>query len=144
MKQELEQIADYLKNPERYGPATRMPSGILLAGEPGLGKTLMAECLIKASGLQSFACRKTKHGADMLEAISKAFDSAAECAPAIVFLDDLDKYSNCDYDLRDAEEYVTVQSCLDAHRGEGVFIIATANDEKSSPNRSCARVVSTA
>ena len=50
VKHELAQIADFLKHPECYGDVdSRMPAGLLLDGEPGVGKTLMANCLMARS-----------------------------------------------------------------------------------------------
>ena len=105
-KADLEQICDVLRHPEAYvklGAAT--PKGLLLHGEPGVGKTLMATSLIAASGRPSFTCRKDQSGSDFIKVIRETFSTAKENAPSIVFLDDLDKFSNCDIDLPDAEEY---------------------------------------
>lgn len=131
---ELAQIVSCLSGFEEFQSlGVHLPSGLLLAGSPGLGKTLMAQSLIQASGLPSFVCRKTERGNSMLKSIRKTFDAAAESTPSIVLLDDIDKFSNCDYDLVDTEEYVVVQSCIDAHKGEGIFVVATANDVNKLP-----------
>ena len=128
VKHELAQIADFLKHPECYGDVgSRMPAGLLLDGEPGVGKTLMANCLMAASGLPSFTVRKNQRADDMLEAIKATFAEAVEKAPAIILLDDMDKFSNSDFRLRDTQEYVTVQACMDEVKGKGVFVIATTN-----------------
>ena len=129
IKQELVQIADTMKNREIYrelGVST--PRGLLLYGDPGLGKTLMAKCLIEASGRTAFTCRKTEPNGEFIKVIKDTFDQAAENAPAIVFLDDMDKFANDDDDHRDSEEYVTVQSCIDDARDKEIFVLATAND----------------
>ncbi|MBR3438483.1 MAG: AAA family ATPase, partial [Clostridia bacterium] len=58
-KKELEQIADCLKNSDVYKKlGVNAPRGLLLHGEPGVGKTLMSACLIEASGRKAFICRK--------------------------------------------------------------------------------------
>ena len=54
-------------------------------------------------------------------------------APSIVFLDDMDKFANGDEDHPDAEEYVTVQSCIDDCKGADVFVLATVNNMRSLP-----------
>ena len=134
IKQELIQIADTLKNREIYqalGAAS--PRGLLLYGVPGVGKSLMAKCLINASGRETFTCRKTEPDGEFVKTIKETFDRAAESAPSIVFLDDLDKFSNEDSYHRDSDEYVTVQSCIDEVRGKEVFVLATANDIDKLP-----------
>ena len=127
-KKELEQIADCLKNREVYESlGVKAPSGLLLHGEPGVGKTLMSNCLIEASGLKAFVCRKNKPNGEFVNEITKTFETAEKNAPCIVFLDDMDKFTNGDEHHRDAEEYVTVQSCIDSVKNKGVFVLATAN-----------------
>ena len=128
IKQELIRIADTLKNWEIYkslGAAS--PRGLLLYGEPGVGKSLMAKCLMEASGREVFACRKTEPDGEFVKTIKETFDRAAEHEPSIVFLDDMDKFANDDEGHRDSEEFVTVQSCIDEVKGREVFVLATAN-----------------
>ncbi len=128
-KKELEQIADCLRNSEVYkNLGVSAPCGLLLYGEPGVGKTLMSDCLIKASGRKAFVCRKNKPNGEFVNEITKTFEQAQKNAPSIVFLDDMDKFANEDDRHPDAEEYVTVQSCIDNIKGKDVFVLATAND----------------
>ena len=134
IKQELVQIADTMKNRDVYrelGVST--PRGLLLYGNPGLGKTLMAKCLIEASGRTAFICRKTEPDGEFIKVIKDTFDRAVENAPAIVFLDDMDKFANDDDNHRDSEEYVTVQSCIDDAKDKEIFVLATANDTSKLP-----------
>ena len=134
IKNELEQIADTLKNKEAYSKlGVTSPRGLLLHGEPGVGKTLMAKSLAKASGRKVFTCRKNKPNGDFVKHIKKIFNEAVENAPSIVFLDDMDKFANGDERHRDAEEYVTVQSCIDEIKGKEVFVLATANNIRTLP-----------
>lgn len=135
IKVELRRICDVLVEPEKYrrlGATT--PKGIMLHGEPGIGKSLMALCFIKESGRKAFTIRKDKPDGDFVEHIKKIFDEAREQAPSIVFLDDLDKFSNEDDDDCDAEEYVVVQSCIDYVRDHEVFVIATVNNKRKLPS----------
>lgn len=128
IKKELAQISDVLANKEAYEKlGVSSPRGLLLHGDPGVGKTLMASAVIKASGRKAFTCRKNKPNGDFVKAIKKTFKDAAEAAPSIVFLDDMDKFANGDNDHPDEEEYVTVQSCIDEIKGKEVFVLATAN-----------------
>ncbi|MCH5321632.1 MAG: AAA family ATPase [Eubacterium sp.] len=135
IKKELEQVADILKNGEVYAKlGVSAPRGLLLHGEPGVGKTLMACCMIKASGCKYFVCRKNKPNGDFVKHIKQTFNKAVENAPSIVFLDDMDKFANGDERHKDAEEYVTVQSCIDEVKDKEVFILATANNIRNLPD----------
>ncbi|MGI6336785.1 MAG: AAA family ATPase [Eubacteriales bacterium] len=134
IKQELLQLCDIIGNREIYEQmGAKLPQGILLYGDPGLGKTLMAKCLIEESGLEAFLIRRNKGDNDFIAGITDAFAKAKENAPSIVFLDDLDKFANEDDDHRDAEEYVAVQACIDDVKNSGVFVLATANDIRKMP-----------
>lgn len=134
-KMELMRFCDVLRNPEKYTKlGVTMPSGILLCGEPGLGKTLMARCFIAESGCRVFTLRKEKPNGDFVNQIKETFEKSKKDSPAIVFLDDMDKFANEDYRHRNAEEYVTVQSCIDDCKGEGVFTLATVNDKYCLPD----------
>lgn len=135
VKRELARIADSLKNPEVYQAlGAAPPRGLLLHGEPGVGKSLMAQCLLDASGRKAFVCRKVEPGGEFVRTIRETFTRAAEQAPSIVFLDDMDKFANDDHGHCDSEEYVTVQSCMDEVRAREVFTLATANDIDKLPD----------
>ena len=135
IKKELIRICDIMQNSEFYSKlGVSVPNGLLLSGDPGLGKTLMANCFIKASGRKAFTCRKDKPDGDFVNHIKSTFDEAVKNAPSIVFLDDLDKYSNGDEYHKNSEEFVTVQSCIDDAKGKNVFVLATINDEDAIPN----------
>lgn len=134
IKKELAQISDVLANKEVYQRlGVSSPRGLLLHGDPGVGKTLMASAVIKASGRKAFICRKDRPNGDFVKAIKKTFKDAAESAPSIVLLDDMDKFANGDDSHPDAEEYVTVQSCIDDIKGKEVFVLATANQQRALP-----------
>ena len=65
IKKELLQICDMIHHPEIYRDlGARMPKGILLYGEPGLGKTLMAKCFVEESGLKAYTLRRNKNKED--------------------------------------------------------------------------------
>ena len=94
VKNQLRQIIDMLSNKEKYEKmGARRINGILLDGEPGTGKTTMANCFIKATGRESFIVRKKKSDGKFLDEISNAFEEAAAKAPSIILLDDLDKFA---------------------------------------------------
>lgn len=134
VKAELEKLCDIMVNSEKYkNLGVTTPGGLLLHGKPRVGKTLMANCLIEASGRKVFTCRKDKPNGDFVNEIRRVFDEAKANAPSIVFLDDLDKFANEDDAHPNAEEYVTVQACIDGCKGSDVFVLATANKLKSLP-----------
>ena len=61
IKNELLQICDMIHNREVYEElGAKLPQGILLYGDPGLGKTLIAKCFIEESGLKSYVVRSNK------------------------------------------------------------------------------------
>ena len=97
IKAELKRFCDVLKNPEKYKKlGVTMPKGILLYGDPGLGKSLMAKCFIEESGRKVFTIRKEMPNGDFINYIKETFERAKGDGPSIVFLDDMDKYANED------------------------------------------------
>ena len=135
IKNELLQICDMVHNKECYEAlGAKLPQGILLYGDPGLGKTLIAKCFIEESGLKSYVVRRNKGNDHFISNITETFQKAKEnAAPCIVFLDDMDKFANEDSDHRDAEEYVAVQSGIDEVKNCDVFVLATANEMRKLP-----------
>lgn len=134
VKKELKQITDTLKNREVYAKlGVSSPRGLLLYGEPGVGKSLMASAIIEESGRKAFVCRKDQPNGDFVKVIKATFEKAIENSPSIVLLDDMDKFANGDERHPDAEEYVTVQSCIDEAKGKEVFVLATVNNMRCLP-----------
>lgn len=129
IKTELIQICDMIHNSEIYEKlGAKMPHGMLLYGDPGLGKTLMAKAFIEESGLEAYVVRRNKGNDDFIGDITDTFLCAKVNTPSIVFLDDMDKFANEDQNHRDAEEYVAVQAGIDDVKDSNVFVIATANE----------------
>ena len=129
IKNELLQICDMIHNREIYEElGAKLPQGILLYGDPGLGKTLMAKSFIEESGLKAYIVRRNKGNDDFIGDITDTFRKAKENTPCVIFLDDMDKFANEDSNHRDAEEYVAVQSGIDEVKNCDVFILATANE----------------
>ena len=94
-EQELVEIVDFLKNPERYSRlGARIPRGVLLYGPPGTGKTLLARAVAGEAEAAFFSLSAS----EFVEAIvgigasrvRDLFKQAKESAPAIVFIDELD------------------------------------------------------
>jgi cell division protease FtsH len=94
-KDELSEIVDFLKNPERYTRiGARIPRGVLLSGPPGTGKTLLAKAVAGEAGVPFFSISAS----EFIEAIvgigasrvRDLFEQAKSAAPAIIFIDELD------------------------------------------------------
>ncbi len=135
IKNELLQLCDMIQNKSAYEKlGAKLPKGILLHGEPGLGKTLMAKCFIAESGLESYMIRRNKGTNDFVKEITNIFGEAKAHAPSIVFLDDLDKFANEDDRHKDAEEYVAVQAGIDELDDAEVIVVATVNEIKKLPS----------
>ena len=94
-KTELQEIVDFLKNPEEYGRlGGRMPKGVLLVGPPGTGKTLIARAVAGEAGVPFFSISGSEF-VEMFVGVGAArvrdlFDQARAKAPAIIFIDELD------------------------------------------------------
>ena len=94
-KEELHEIVQFLKNPQRFTKVgARIPTGVLLVGPPGTGKTLLARAVAGEAGVPFF----TISGSDFVEMfvgvgasrVRDLFDQAKKSAPAIVFIDEID------------------------------------------------------
>lgn len=94
-KQELEEIVDYLKNPNKYADiGAKIPKGVLLLGPPGTGKTLLARAVAGEAGCPFFPIS----GSDFVEMfvgvgasrVRDLFEQAKKHAPAIIFIDEID------------------------------------------------------
>ncbi len=133
IKKELRIISDMLNNPDIYkkmGASTN--NGVVLIGEPGTGKTTLANCLIRSTNRKVYVCRKKASDGEFVKHIADLFEQAKANVPSIILLDDLDKFSDEEED-RDAEEFVTVQTCIDEARDFDVFVIATVNNSRKIP-----------
>ena len=134
IKKELRIISDMLNNPEIYRKlGAEINEGLILSGEPGTGKTTMANCLIKSTGRKAYTIRKKSSDGDFIKTIENTFEEAKQNAPSIVFMDDMDKLSEKEA-KGDSEEFVAIQSCMDEIKGADVFVIATANKIKKIPD----------
>ena len=94
-KEELEEIVQFLKNPKKFTDmGARIPKGVLLVGQPGTGKTLLAKAVAGEAGVPFFIIS----GSDFVEMfvgvgasrVRDLFDEAKRNAPCIVFIDEID------------------------------------------------------
>ena len=94
-KQDLNEIVDFLKNPARYEKlGAKIPRGVLLAGEPGTGKTLMARAVAGEANVPFFSISGSEF-AEMFVGVGASrvrdlFSKAKKNAPAIIFIDEID------------------------------------------------------
>jgi cell division protease FtsH len=94
-KQELQEVIDFLKTPEKFGRlGGRVPKGILLVGPPGTGKTLLARAVAGEAGVPFFSISGSEF-VEMFVGVGAArvrdlFTQAKEKAPCIIFIDELD------------------------------------------------------
>jgi cell division protease FtsH len=94
-KDELEEIVDFLKQPERYfGSGAKIPRGALLAGKPGTGKTLLARAIAGESNVPFIQCSAANFVEMFVgvgaKRVRDLFDVARENQPCIVFIDEID------------------------------------------------------
>lgn len=94
-KQELEEVVEFLKHPQKYNElGAKIPKGVLLYGPPGTGKTLLAKAVAGEAGVPFFSIS----GSDFVEMfvgvgasrVRDLFDQAKKNAPCIVFIDEID------------------------------------------------------
>lgn len=94
-KEELKEVVDFLKNPEKYTKAgARVPKGVLLLGRPGTGKTLLAKAVAGESGASFY----TISGSEFVEMfvgvgasrVRDLFEKAKSTTPSIIFIDEID------------------------------------------------------
>ena len=94
-KEELEEIVDFLKNPQKYtGVGARIPKGVILVGPPGTGKTLLAKAVAGEAGVPFFSIS----GSDFVEMfvgvgasrVRDLFEEGKRHAPCIIFIDEID------------------------------------------------------
>jgi cell division protease FtsH len=139
VKEELAEIVDFLKHPKRYVElGARIPKGVLLFGEPGTGKTLLARAVAGEAGVPFFSIS----GSDFVEMfvgvgasrVRDLFDQAKRNAPCIVFIDEIDavgRMRGAGYGGGHDEREQTLNQLLVEMDGfgvnEGIIVMAATN-----------------
>ena len=142
-KENLQEIVDYLHNPQKYTEAgASMPKGLLLVGPPGTGKTMLAKAVAGESNVPFFSIS----GSEFVEMfvgmgaskVRDLFSQAKEKAPCIVFIDEIDaigqKRSGGNLGGNDEREQTLNQLLteMDGFEGNtGVIILAATNRPES-------------
>ena len=142
-KENLQEIVDYLHNPQKYTEAgASMPKGILLVGPPGTGKTMLAKAVAGESNVPFFSIS----GSEFVEMfvgmgaskVRDLFKQAKEKAPCIVFIDEIDaigqKRSSGNMGGNDEREQTLNQLLTERDGFEGntgVIILAATNRPES-------------
>ncbi len=136
VKEELEEIIDFLKNPHIYKKHNiRLPKGALLAGPPGVGKTLIAKAVATEANVPFFY----HSGADFVQIyvgagakrVKELFDTAKRSSPSIIFIDEIDAIGRRRDGLQNEEREATLNQLLSEMDGfqsdSGVIVIAATN-----------------
>lgn len=132
IKEELYMILDMMVNGDKYTRiGAELPRGVILHGQPGIGKSMMAAAFMKASGRAHYVLRHNQPDASFVREIRRVFEEAAASGPSVILLDDMDKFVTSD---SDNECFAALQACIDEFLNEDIFIIATANSVHRMPN----------
>ncbi|MBQ4070481.1 MAG: ATP-dependent zinc metalloprotease FtsH [Alphaproteobacteria bacterium] len=137
-KQELSEIVDFLKNKDKYkNLGARVPRGVLLSGQPGTGKTLLARAIAGEANVPFFAASGSDFSGIIVglgvAKIKEIFEMAKRNAPCILFIDEIDaigqKRSTHSYNDQDREQ--TLNQLLiemDGFANEsGIIVIGATN-----------------
>lgn len=137
VKEELEEIIDFLRNPKRYyNFGARMPRGVLLVGPPGVGKTMIAKAVAAEADVPFFY----QSGASFVhiyvgmgaKRVHELFAAAKKNAPSIIFIDEIDAVGKKRDGGRNDEREGTLNQLLTEMDGfeetAGIVVIAATNN----------------
>ena len=136
VKEELEEIIDFLREPQKYRDLDiRLPKGVLLVGPPGVGKTLISKAVAGEAGVPFFY----QSGASFVhiyvgmgaKRVSELFKKAKQMAPSIIFIDEIDAVGKSRGEFRNDEREATLNQLLTEMDGfedsSGVIVIGATN-----------------
>ena len=135
-KRSLMELADYLRDPEKYARyGARMPRGVMLYGPPGTGKTLLARALAGEAGVPFFALS----GSDFVQMyvgvgagrVRELFKTARKAGKCVIFIDEIDAMGKSRDNQNSEERDQTLNALLSAmsgfRTGDGVLVLAATN-----------------
>jgi ATP-dependent metalloprotease FtsH len=136
VKEELEEIIDFLREPQKYKDLDiRLPKGVLLVGPPGVGKTLISKAVAGEADVPFFY----QSGASFVQIyvgmgakrVSELFKKAKQMAPSIIFIDEIDAVGKSRGEFRNDEREATLNQLLTEMDGfedsSGVIVIGATN-----------------
>jgi ATP-dependent metalloprotease FtsH len=136
VKEELEEIIDFLKEPQKYRELDiRLPKGVLLVGPPGVGKTLISKAVAGEANVPFFY----QSGASFVhiyvgmgaKRVSELFRKAKQNAPSIIFIDEIDAVGKSRGEFRNDEREATLNQLLTEMDGfedsSGIIVIGATN-----------------
>jgi len=136
VKEELKEIIDFLKNPQKYKEFDiSLPKGVLLVGPPGVGKTLIAKAVAGEANVpffyQSAASFVQIYVGMGAKRVSELFKRAKETAPSIIFIDEIDAVGKSRGGQNNEEREATLNQLLTEMDGfeesSGVMVLAATN-----------------
>jgi len=136
VKEELEEIIDFLREPQKYKDLDiRLPKGVLLVGPPGVGKTFISKAVAGEAEVPFFY----QSGASFVhiyvgmgaKRVSELFKKAKQMAPSIIFIDEIDAVGKSRGEFRNDEREATLNQLLTEMDGfeesSGVIVIGATN-----------------
>jgi len=136
VKEELEEIIDFLREPQKYRDLDiRLPKGVLLVGPPGVGKTLISKAVAGEADVPFFY----QSGASFVhiyvgmgaKRVSELFKKAKQMAPSIIFIDEIDAVGKSRGEFRNDEREATLNQLLTEMDGfedsSGIIVIGATN-----------------
>lgn len=144
-KEEAAKLIDILRNFSLYrAKGASTPKGLLLCGEPGVGKTMFAKAIATEAGvpLYEFEAGESENEEETIKSLRDLFAKAKETIPSIVFIDELDELVSStdpagfygfqsDYSRKTLKTLLTEIDGIDS--SDGVLVIATTNSKRTVP-----------